>query len=216
MMFRSYFKVAWRNLQKNRLYSIINIGGLAVGMGVAILIGLWVYDEVNFNTYHENYVRIAQVMQHQTFNGKVGTQEANPAQMAEEIRQVYGQDFTYVLQASWNFDHTIMHGDKMFLNPGSFFEPEAPEMLSLEMLYGNRNGLRDMNAIMLSASVAKAFFGDTDPVGKMMRVDNRADVTVTGVYKDIPSNSSFSDLKFIMPWSLYLQQNDWIQKMENP
>ena len=155
-MFRSYLKIAWRSLLKNRLYSIINIGGLAVGMGVAILIGLWVYDEVKFDTYHENYARIAQVMQHQTFNGRIGTQESNPAQMAEEIRRVYGNDFTYVLQASWNFDHTLTYGDKMFLKPGSFFEPEAPEMLSLKMLYGTRDGLKDMNSILLSASAARS------------------------------------------------------------
>ena len=85
-MIRNYFKIAWRNLIKNRVYSLINIGGLAVGMGVAILISLWVYDEVSYDQYHANYERIAQVLQHQTYNGETGTQEANPAVMGEEIR----------------------------------------------------------------------------------------------------------------------------------
>jgi tRNA(His) 5'-end guanylyltransferase len=77
-MIKNYFKIAWRNLVRSKGYSAINIGGLAVGMAVAMLIGLWVYDELTFNKYHTNYDRIAQVMQHATFNGKVETQTANP------------------------------------------------------------------------------------------------------------------------------------------
>lgn len=215
-MYTSYFKVAWRNLWKNKTYSFINIGGLAVGMGVAILIGLWVYDELQYNKYHANYDRIAQVMQHQTFNGEVGTQQANPAVMGEEIRSVYGSDFKYVVQASWNFDHTLTLGDKMLLIPGSYFDAEVPHMLTLEMIHGTRDGLKDMNSILLSESVAKTYFDSVDPIGKTLRIDNDVDVTVTGVYKDIPYNSSFYELKFILPWSLYLSQNDWVRNMQNP
>jgi len=215
-MIRNYLKIAWRNLVKNKVYSFINIGGLAVGMAVAVLIGLWIYDELTYDRYHSHYDRIAQVMQHQTWNGEIGTQEANPAQMAEEIRHVYGSDFTYVLQASWNNDHTLTYGEKMFNKSGSYFEPEVPEMLTLHMLAGTRKGLEDMNSILLSASVAEAYFGSEEPIGKVLRMDNEVDLKVTGVYEDIPPNSSFADLKFIAPWSLYLNQNKWIAKMENP
>jgi ABC-type antimicrobial peptide transport system permease subunit len=215
-MIKSYFKIAWRNLLKNRVYSFINIGGLAVGMGVAILIALWVVDELNYDKYHANYDRIAQVMQHQTFNGEIGTQEANPAQMAEEIRNVHGSDFTYVLQASWNNDHAITYQEKVFLQSGSYFEPQVAEMLSLKMLYGTRDGLKDMNSILLSQSTSQTYFGNDNPVGKMMRVDNAVDVMVTGVYEDLPHNTSFHDLKLIMPWSLYLSQNPWIARMQQP
>ena len=114
-MIKNYLKIAWRNLYKNKIFSLINIGGLAVGMGVATLIALWVYDELSFDQYHVNYSRIAQVLQHQTWNGEIGTQEANPAVTAEEIRSLYSNDFTHVLQASWNYNHTLTHGEKMFL-----------------------------------------------------------------------------------------------------
>jgi hypothetical protein len=76
-MLKNYFKTAWRNLIKNKFSSFINIGGLAIGMCVAILIGLWIADEVSFEKYHKNYDRIAQVMQHQNFNGEISTQTAN-------------------------------------------------------------------------------------------------------------------------------------------
>jgi putative ABC transport system permease protein len=215
-MYKSYFRIAWRNLVKNKVYSFINIGGLAVGMGVAILIAMWVFDELSYDKYHANYHRIAQVMQHQTFNNEIGTQEANPAHMAEEIRHVYGSDFTYVLQASWNFNHTLTYGDKMFFKPGCYFEPEAPEMLSLQMINGSRDGLKEMNSIMISESVARTYFDKADPIGKVFRLDNKVDVTVTGVFADLPYNSSFREMEIIMPWSLYLSQNKWISEMTNP
>lgn len=217
VMIKNYFKIAWRNLLRNKGYSSINIAGLSLGMVVAILIGLWMYDELTFDTYHANYDRIAQVMQHQTYNGKIGSQVANPAVMAEEIRNVYGSDFKFVLQSSWNFDHTLTYGDKMFLKSGSFFEPDVAEMLSLKMIKGSRDGLKnDMNSILISASVAEAYFGKEDPLNKILRFDNQSDVKVTGVYEDLPENTSFKDLKFILPWNLYLSLNPWVQKMENP
>lgn len=214
-MIRNYLKIAWRNLLKNKVYSFINIGGLAVGMAVATLIALWILDELSYDRYHQHYDRLAQVMQHQTRNGGIGTQEANPAHMAEEIRAVYGSDFTYVVQASWNNTSTLAVGEKMFLINGSYFEPEIAEMLTLNMIYGTRDGLQEMNSIFLAASVANTFFGSENPIGKVMRVD-RADVKVTGVYEDLPPNTSLTDLKFILPWSLYLSQNTWISEMREP
>jgi hypothetical protein len=215
-MFKNYFLTAWRNLYKSKGYSAINIGGLAVGMAVAILIGLWIWDELSYNKYHKNYDKIARVMQHQVFNGEIGTQISNPAVMAGEIRNKFGSDFKYVLQSSWNFDHTLTYGEKKFLKEGSFFEPEVTEMLSLKMLKGTRAGLKDPYSILLSESVAKAYFGSDDPMGKVIRIDNKYDVKVTGVYKDLPYNTSFRDLTYIMPWDLYLSQNPWIKEMKNP
>jgi len=215
-MFQNYFKTAWRNLVKSKGYSVINIGGLAVGMAVAILIGLWIYDELEFDKYHANYNRIAQVMQHQTYNGEVETQTANPYLMADEIRRQYKSDFKYVLQSSWNFSHSIAYGDKLLLKPGSFFEPQVPDMLSLKMLKGSRGGLKEMNSILLSRSVAEAVFGKEDPMDKMLRIDNRMNVKVTGVYEDLPDNTSFKELQFIMPWDLYLSDNQWIKTMDEP
>lgn len=215
-MVKSYFKVGWRNMVRSKGYSAINISGLAIGMTVALLIGLWVFDELTFDTHFKNYDRIFQVMQHQTYNGQIGTQVANPAVMGEEIRNVYGSDFKHVLQASWNFDHTLTYGEKIFYKPGSYFETGVVDMLSLNILHGSKDGLKEMNSIMLAESVAKSYFGDEDPINKMLRLDNEVDVNVTAVYEDLPENTSFKDLKIIMPWPLYLSQNTWIAKMDDP
>ena len=89
-MLTNYLKIAWRNLLRNKVYSFINIGGLALGMAVAMLIGLWVWDEVSVNRSFANYDRIAQVWQHQTFNGKIGTQEEMPPPLGNALRTNYG------------------------------------------------------------------------------------------------------------------------------
>ena len=215
-MIKSYFKIAWRNLVKSKGYSAINIGGLAVGMAVAMLIGLWVYDELSFDKYHKNYDRIAQVMQHENFNGKVETQTANPALMGPELRAKYGSNFKYVVQASWTGSHLLSLGDKHINKTGIFFEPDAPEMLTLEMLKGTRSGLKDPYSIMLSASAAESIFGKDDPIDKTIKFDRSFDVKVTGVYKDLPDNTSFREIKIMMPWELWLIQNPWAKNMEEP
>ncbi len=215
-MFKNYFKIAFRNLVKQKGYSFINIAGLATGMAVALLIGLWIWDELSYNKYHENYDRIAQVWQHNIYNGNVGSQTANPAAMAEEIRNNFGSDFKYVLQASWNSTHILTAGEKKFNKDGYYFEPQVTEMLSLKMLKGTREGLKEPHSILLSQSTAKAFFGDVDPMNQLMRIDNKQDVKVTGVYEDLPYNTFFRNMNYLLPWDLYLITNEWIKKMENP
>lgn len=215
-MIKNYFKVAWRNLAKSKGYSSINIGGLAVGMAVAMLIGLWVYDELSYDTYHENYDRIAQVMQHASFNGKKETQTSNPALMGPELRNKYGSNFKHVVQASWAGGHLLTVGDKNFSKPGIFFEPGAPEMLTLKMVRGTRAGLKDPYSILLSKSAAESIFGKDDPVNKVVKLDRSLDVKVTGVYEDLPDNTSFRNLKIIMPWELWLIQNPWAKNMTDP
>ncbi|HEU4861941.1 MAG TPA: ABC transporter permease, partial [Chitinophagaceae bacterium] len=215
-MIKNYFKLAWRNLVKSKGYSAINIGGLAVGMAVAMLIGLWVYDELSFNKYHRNYDRIAQVMQHANFNGKWETQVANPALMGPELRAKFGSDFKYVVQSSWQGGHLLSVDNKPFTKTGLFFEPEAPEMLSLRMLKGTKAGLKDPYSILLSASTAEALFGKEDPINKTIKLDRNYEVKVTGVYEDLPDNSSFRSLEIMMPWKLWEIQNPWAKEMEEP
>ena len=218
-MIRNYFKIALRTLVKNKVYSFINITGLAAGMAVAMLIGLWIYDELSYNKSFPNYDRIVQVM-HQTFNGDIGTQRANPYPLGSELVNKYGSAgkglFKYVVMSSWTNNHVLSYGEERITKPGNFFEPQAPDMLSLTMLKGTRAGLTNINSIMVSESVAKALFADADPIDKLIKIDNKFDVKVTGVYKDLPYNSDFNELLFIAPWALYLNDSSWPEKLTNP
>lgn len=215
-MIKNYIKIAWRNLMKSKGYSAINIGGLAVGMAVAIMIGLWVHDELTFNKYHRNYDKIAQVMQHANYNGRVESQVSNPAVMAPEIRAKFGSDFKYVVQTSWVGHHLLSIGDKHIKSEGFFLEPDGPSMLTLRMLKGSIAGLTDPYSILLSASVAQSIFGDEDPINKTVKLDRTHDVKVTGVYEDLPDNTSFRTVKIMMPWELWLIDNPWVKRMNDP
>ncbi len=170
-MFKNYFKTSWRNLLSNKTSSFINISGLAVGMAVAILIGLWIWDELSFNKNVENYNGIAQVMQHQTFNGVAGTQTAVPYLMGDELKKTYGSDFKYISMSSWTHDRILAFGEKAITKSGNFFEPEIPQMLSLKMLKGTRAALQDNHSLILSESTAKALFGLRSP-NKAFAVDS--------------------------------------------
>src|SRR3569833_2949547 len=171
-MIKNYLKVAWRNLTRNKASSFINIGGLAVGMAVALMIGLWIWDELSFDKYHQNYDRIAQVMQHKTFNGSVNTDAAIPLPLDAELRKSYGSDFKHIALSSWNDTHILNAGFNFVSHRRIFMGAEAPEMFALQMAAGDYNGLKDRSSILLSQSVAKALFGDNNPIGKIIKLDN--------------------------------------------
>jgi putative ABC transport system permease protein len=214
-MIKNYFKTAWRNLRKNKMLSFINITGLAIGMSVAILIGLWMYDEISFDRNFQNYDRIAKVIQNVTNNGEVQTWSSVPYPLAEELRKNYGSDFKHIVMAvNWGH-HVLTYGDKKLKQTGGYFEKEMPEMFSLKMLRGD-NSLNDPASILLSASAAKAYFGNEDPINKMIQIDDRPVVKVTGVYEDFPRNSTFADLNFVSTWDFLYSSDEGYKAMEDP
>ncbi|WP_223834038.1 ABC transporter permease [Spirosoma profusum] len=211
-MLRNYLKIAFRNLAKHKAYSLINIGGLAVGMAVAMLIGLWIYDELSFNTYHEHYDRIAQVQSLEYGEHGVGTNNSVQYPLGTELKKNYKDHFKHLVMASWNVDNVLSAGENKVSRKGIFIEAEAPEMLTLKMVYGSRAGLKDPNSILLSESTAQAIFGNIDPVNQAMKINNKLDVKVTGVYEDLPLNTQFKDVKFLAPFALWVSDNPWMKE----
>jgi putative ABC transport system permease protein len=210
-MIRNYLKIAWRNLLKNKAHSFINITGLSVGMAVALLIGLWIWDELSFDKNFEHYDHIVRVMQHQTFNGEVGTQTNMPIPLGYKLRENYKGDFKYVV-LSRNEDHIISVNDKKLDMTGNFMQPEAPYLFTFNMLKGNRTGLNDPSSIMLSAKLARSLFNGADPMGKIIRLDNKFTLKVTGVYQDFPRSSSLRDIDFVSPWDFYMTTQPYLKQ----
>ena len=209
-MLENYFKIGWRNLIRQKGYSFLNITGLSAGMAVAIMIGLWIYDELTFNHIHENHARIGQIVRHGTLNGETGTTAYLPYALIDEIKTSYGNRFTDVI-ATWSpGDHIISADNKKITLKGNFMEEGGPKLFTFRMKKGSIKGLFNPNSILLSSSAAMAFFGDDDPINKLMRIDNAMDVTVTGVYEDFPHNSTFYGLEFVAPWKLFVANNQWI------
>jgi predicted permease len=211
-MLKNYFKIAWRNLLKSKVFSSINILGLALGMAVAILIGLWIFDELTYNHYHANHQKIAQVMITQTFNNETGTGQAMAIPLGMELRNKYGSDFKYVTLASWNFGFIVGAGEKKLTKSGMWVQPEFPAMMGLEKLSGNMKALTDPSSALIDHSLAVALFGNDDVVGKTVRMNNKYDFKVAGVYKDIPKNSSFNDTHFLLSWDKYMTTENWLKQ----
>ncbi len=215
-MFRSYFKIGWRKLLRNKSYSLINIGGLAIGMTVAMFIGLWMYDELSFNKYHKNYDNIAEVWSGNIDPGssEVVGSVAIQYPVARVLKTNYPQYFRHVLMAWWMGDYTISSGDKKLSKKGQFIEGGILDMLSLKMLKGGYKSLDNPNSIVLSNSAAKSIFGDEDPINKRLQIDHLMQVEVTGVYEDIPRNNRFSEVEFFAPFSLWILSHDWFKDSE--
>ncbi len=214
-MISNYIKIAFRNLTRNKAYSFINITGLAIGMMVVMFIGFWIWDELSYDKYHENHSSIAMVLQTQTGNGKMRTGQAIPYPMGNELREHYAGDFKHIVMSSWTWDHILTYNDKKITQSGTYMEQEGPEMLTLKMLNGTWSSLRDPSSILLSQSVARSLFGDADPMGKIVKIDNAWNVKVTGIYEDLPHNTTFRGMRFVAPWALYITTQPWIKSSED-
>ena len=212
-MLKNNFKIAWRNLAKNGVSSFINIGGLAVGMAVAMLIGLWIHDELSFNKSFENYDRIGQVMTKWKLGN--GARTSQPMALGQELQTTYKHDFKSIVLSTQTEDHVIAYGDKKFRQSGKFIQPEGADIFSLNMLKGSRAGLVEPGSILIGATLAQKLFGDTDPINKVLRMDNNLNVKVTGVYDDFPQNTDFYNLTFFSPWDLYVSANSWVENKHN-
>ena len=210
-MFKNYFITAWRNLNKNRAYSFINIGGLAIGMSVAMVIGLWVWDELSFDKSHKNYDRIAQVWQFVKFGAEKSSYNSLPIPLAAELRDKY-TDFAAVSVSTYNRTTILTIGDKKLSKTGMFVEPDFPKMMTVEMIGGSADQLRDIHSILISQSLAKAIFGTDDPLNKIIRLNNKENVQVAGVYRDFPGNSSFKDVFFLASWQLFTTMDGYAKR----
>ena len=193
------------------MYSFINIFGLAIGMAVTIMIGLWIADELSYDSYFSNKATIAQVYQSQTFNNEIGTGSAIPRPLEFALREGYNDNFKHIMMSSWTQSRYLKYGDKNISREGNFMQEDAPDLLDLKILKGEKYGLKEKNSIMLSQSTAKALFDSENPLGKIIRVNNVDDLIVTAVYNDIPVNNSFNDTDYIIPWKHYITTQEWIK-----
>ena len=210
-MLKNYFKIAFRNLIKNKVYSFINISGLAIGMAATILIGLWIADELNYNGHFENKTTIAQVFESSSNNGDTDTGPAIPRPLEFALREDHNDNFKHIIMSSWEQPRYLRFGETNIYRLGNAMQEGATEMLNLQIVEGIRDGLKEQNAIMLSESSAKDLFGSETAIGKIVKVNNQHDLIVSGVYKDIPENNSFSDMDYLIPWKHYVTTQPWLE-----
>ena len=197
-MIKHNFKVSIRHLLKDKGYSIINIGGLAIGMVVAMLIALWVNDELSFNKNHSNYESIVQLMRHDTRAGETNTNSFLPTGAVTLVQEKFGDQIEQItMMRARTQSRVLSNQEKKFTENGFFTQAAAPRLLGLEMLYGNQDALSELRSIILSESLAKKLFGDENPMDQFVKLDGGVDLLVKGVYKDLPNNSTFAEATYM-------------------
>lgn len=209
-MFQSYLKIGWRNLFRNSTYSIINISGLALGMAVALLIGLWVFDELSYNRSFKNFDRIAAVYHHIEFGEDKLTIGDVPAPLAAELKTTIAEVGEVTL-ASWPQEQLIDYDNNPTSLTGLFVEPAFAEMFTLEMKAGSTSGLKEVHSVLLSQTTAEKIIG-TDAVGKTIRINNRDNLVVAGVYTDFPHNSEFATIQMLLPFNYFVSKGSAAQQ----
>jgi len=213
-MFRNYFKTAWRNIIRSKGYSLLNISGLAIGMAVALLIGLWVYYQYSYDKFLPEYQQAYRVQRNFYSNGDTLTFPTISLKLADALRREI-PEIEYVAEIDWEANHALTVGDKKFYLYGSQTAPEFLKIFQFPLLKGNVNTvLKDPYSILITQSTAKTLFGDDDPIGKTVRFDNKNDLRVTGVLKNLPGNSSFK-FNYLVPFSYYEQTTNFVKEVRN-
>ncbi|MEP6750245.1 MAG: ABC transporter permease [Bacteroidota bacterium] len=201
-MLKSHLKIAWRSFIKNKTSSFINMSGLALGMTVAILICLWIWDELSFNHYHKNYKRIAIAMSIETINGATTAESFASVPLAGALNNSFPGDFknSSLIRETSQVLKTDDKSDKIITQTGMWVQEGFTAMFTFKPLKGSLNVLKDPSAILLSQSAAKALFADADPINQTIFLSDKTPVKVAGVYEDIPDNSSFGNTQFLLSW----------------
>jgi putative ABC transport system permease protein len=215
-MIRSYLLIAFRNIFRSKLFSAVNILGLTFGMGSALLIFLWVNDELGVNQFHSKIDRLYRVMENQTYSGgKTFTFEATPGPMAPFIKEKY-PEIELASRWTWPVNPLLQYGEKSFKDNGRWVDPDFLLMFDFPFITGDKtNALNERNSIVLTEWFAKKMFGDEDPMGKLIVMDTKDSYQVSGVIKNVPKNSSLS-FDFLIPFPTYFEQNkEWIDSWGN-
>ncbi|MCR8556859.1 ABC transporter permease [Mucilaginibacter sp. BJC16-A38] len=212
-MIKNYLKIAWRNIVNNKVYSAINILGLAAGMAVALLIALWVVNEYSYDKFLPNYKQLYQVeLNFTSQHDGEHTQTALAIPLADVLRkEVPG--IAHVAETDWVGMqwHDLLVGDKKLYINGGAVHPDFLKIFQYPFLKGNgKLALNETYSIVLTESTAKALFGSIDPVNKYVRFDNKQNLKVTGVVKDLPQNASLQ-FGFITPFSFKEQTEGWMK-----
>ena len=212
-MFRNYLKMAWRNTLHNKVYSALNIAGLAAGMAVALLIGLWVTNQYSYDRFLPGYQQLYQVEMNLTSqHDGTSTQTSIALPLTGVLRkEIPGIKYVAEADAIGKMNHGLLVGDKKLYLGGGSVGADFFKIFQYPFVKGNANSaLKDIYSIVITESTAKALFGDADPMGKSIRFDNSQNMTVTGVIRDIPTNATLQ-FSYLVPFAYSEATQGWIK-----
>ncbi len=218
-MFNNYFKTAWRNLFRNKSFSLTNILGLTIGIACTIIILLWVYDELTYDKFQKNYDNIYQVIANRDFNNQVFTDRSMAMPLASALENSSPQ-IKHAVVTTYQQQNVLGYNTNKIKKEGYVVSDHFFNVFSWQFVKGSAaTALKDPNSIVLTEDAAKAFFGNTDPINKVLTIDNNKSVKVTAIIKHAPDNSTFR-FDWIRPFNYNdpdtkNAMNEWINSSWN-
>jgi putative ABC transport system permease protein len=211
-MFRNFCKIAWRNIVRNRAFSVINISGLAIGMASSMLIFLWIQNELSYDRFHSNIANLYEVWGSDVYNGAIQSGVNTPDIMAPILKTDVPQ-IDKVSRITWEASNLFSVGDKSLKAKGSAVDSEFLEIFSFPLIRGDaKTALRDPFSVVITETLAKKLFGNDDPMGKTIRVDISENYKVSGILKDLPNNTLF-DFDYLGTYAhqnmMHYVDSDW-------
>ena len=214
-MFKNYLKTAFRNLWKNKAFSLINIMGLALGLACSLLIMLWVNEEYKTDAFHKNGSQLYSVYEQQYRDGTVDAFQGGPGIMADEMRRVL-PEVQYATNYAWNELSTFEANHKIMKKEGNHAGQDFFKMFTYPLLQGNAStALNTPMDIAISKKMAEDFFGSPEEaIGKTIRYQNSKDLKVTAVFADPPKNST-AQFDYMLNWQSFLEDHEWAKDWTN-
>ncbi|MDT3401658.1 ABC transporter permease [Mucilaginibacter terrae] len=205
-MLKNYIKIAWRSLLNSKGFSFINITGLAIGMTAAMLIGLWIKHELGFDRFHERIDNLYIAYNKSVFDGELSCWSTTPAALGPALKQEF-PEVKYSVRVDYTDTHLISYSEKKLEANGFDADADFLKMFSFPLLAGDVvSALNSPYKIIITEGFAKKMFGSSaKAMGKIIKYDNKYDLTVSGVLKNFPSNTRFN-CDYITPWSLFRVQ----------
>lgn len=205
-MFENYLKIAYRQLFKNTSFSIINISGLAIGMAAVILLLLWIQNEISYDRFHEKGDRIYELWNKAKWDNSIECWPVTPKVAAKTLRTQF-PEIEKVIRVDWPSNRLLITNNKRFFAYGNAVDPEFLSTFSLPLSKGDINTvLSNPNSMLITPKLAKKFFGDEDPIGKIITMEDKKQVTITGIIANPPNNTRF-DFEYLLPWK-FIELND--------
>jgi putative ABC transport system permease protein len=213
-MLSNYLKIAWRNLIRNKIFSAINIVGLALGMASSLLILLWIQDELSVGTRYPNAPHLYRVMENEIADGRIVTDEDTPGILADELKK----QFPEVVYAAGMVEvsNVLTAGTVTTRQKGLYAGTDWFRIYGVSMLAGTAQTANSTpGSIAISENVAKAYFGGAQQaIGKSIRFDNWQDCRVTAVFANQPADAP-DHYDFVRNWQDFLRQEEWLTHWEN-
>ncbi len=217
-MFKTNLKIAWRYLIKDKQFTLLNILGLSAGLACALLIFLWVNDEMSYDKFFANDDRLYKLMEQRNNNGDISYSEESSGKLSDAVKAtIPGVEYAAaVAPPGWFAQNTLSANDKNIKASGQYAEKDYFNIFSFPLIDGNRNNvLANNNSIVLSDDLAKRLFGTTENIiGKPVSLDHDTTFYVSGVFKKIPANSS-QQFDFVLSFDYFRTVKDWVTQWGN-